>query len=264
MRYAVSLSGGLASAVSADRAIERYGRGNVLLTFADTSWEDEDLYRFLADLEKRWGGEPITRLCDGRTPLGVAEDRQIIPNSNLAPCSYELKIKLLDALDEAAPKPLTRLLGLDWREMDRVKRMRAKYEPRAEQGWYVDFPLLWEPYEFRPYAEVVKSWGIAIPRLYLLGFSHNNCGGRCVKQGMFEWLRLKRYFPERFAEVRDWEQAQRAKGGPRATFAIVRGREGGESHRVTLAELERRGMPPEGEPAMDDMFSCLCGDGEVA
>lgn len=267
MLYAVSLSGGLASAVSADRAIERYGRENVRLTFADTRWEDEDLYRFLGDLERRWDGGPITRLSDGRSPLDVAEDRQIIPNSNLAPCSYELKVRLLDALDEATPKPLTRLLGLDWSEPARVERLRDRYAARAALGWHVDFPLLWKPIEYRPYAEVVASWGIEIPRLYRMGFSHNNCGGRCVKQGMAEWLRLRHWFPERFAEVRDWEQAQRAKGGPRSTFAIARTRAGGESHPVTLAELER--LAEEFETLaptlpIDDRTSCFCGDGEVS
>lgn len=263
MRYAISLSGGTASAVAADRAIARYGRDAVQITFADTSYEDEDLHRFLGDLRARWGGE-VVRLCDGRNPLQVAEDKQMIPTSSAAPCSFELKVKLLDAFDRAQPKPLTRLMGLDWREMDRVDRMRAKYAPRAQEDWFVDFPLLWAPIEFRPYAEVVRSWGIAVPRLYLLGFPHNNCGGRCVKQGIREWLRLRDVFPERFAEVRDWEQAQRAKGGARATFAILRDRTGGQSQRLTLAALERRATPPEGIPAMDDLFSCLCGDGEAS
>jgi hypothetical protein len=79
MRYVVSLSGGLASAVAAERAIQRYGRQNVVLRFADTRWEDEDLARFKADLMSRWGGE-IVHLAEGRTPLEVAEDKQIIPN----------------------------------------------------------------------------------------------------------------------------------------------------------------------------------------
>lgn len=263
MRYAVSLSGGLASAVSAERAIERYGRSNVLLTFADTRWEDEDLHRFTADLLRHWGGD-LDEVCDGRTPLEVAEDKHIIPNAKLAPCSYELKIRLLEAADRAAPKPITRLIGLDWREMHRVKESRRRYAGREADGIFVDFPLLWTPLEFRPYAEVVGSWGIAIPRLYLMGFPHNNCGGRCVRQGAAEWLRLLHYFPERFAEVRDWELAQRAKGGPRATFAILRDRTGGGTQPLTLAALEERGTPPEGEPSMEDMFSCFCGDGEVA
>lgn len=264
MRYVVSLSGGIASAVSADRAIRRYG-DVVELAFADTAWEDEDLYRFKADLMRRWG-RPLTEYRDGRTPLQVAEDKQIIPNSNAAPCSHELKVRFFEEAERLGPKPVTRLLGLDWREMHRVDRMRTKYEPLAADGLFVDFPLLWKPYEFRPYTEVVeKEWGIEAPRLYKMGFPHNNCGGRCVKQGIAEWLRLRRYFPERFAQVRDWEQAQRAKGGARATFAILRDRTGGESHPMTLAELERRAdehaLP---ELPIEDRFSCFCADGEAA
>ena len=91
MKYIMSLSGGVASAVAAERAIKRYGRENVTLWFADTKWEDEDLYRFLDDLMKRWGGELIT-YTDGRTPLQVSIDAKIIPNSFLAPCTFTLKI----------------------------------------------------------------------------------------------------------------------------------------------------------------------------
>jgi hypothetical protein len=252
----MSLSGGVASAVAADRAIERYGRDAVRLRFADTSWEDQDLYRFLDDLLKRWGGV-FEYIRDGRTPLQVAEDHHIIPNSMLAPCSSELKSKPFMEIDRQSPKPLTVLLGLDWREMHRVERMQLKYTPLAAEGMFVDFPLLWKPYEFRPYVEVVESWGIAMPRMYRYGFKHNNCGGRCVKQGIREWLRLRDVFPERFAEVRDWEQEQRAKGGARATFAISKDRIGGQSHPLTLAELELRESPDD-EAQQDDLFTCMC------
>lgn len=256
MHYVMSLSGGVASAVAADRAIERYGRDAVTLRFADTSWEDEDLYRFLDDLVRRWDVH-LQVIRDGRTPLQVAEDRQIIPNSQIAPCSSVLKSQPFMEMDRDSPKPLTVLLGLDWREQHRVDRMIAKYAPLAAEGMFVDFPLLWKPFEFRPYVEVVSSWGIEIPRLYRYGFKHNNCGGRCVKQGIREWLRLRDAFPERFAEVRDWEQAQRAKGGARATFAISRDRVGGQSHPLTLMEIEAREAPDD-EIQQDDLFSCMC------
>lgn len=256
MNYVMSLSGGVASAVAADRAIQRYGRDSVTLRFADTSWEDEDLYRFLDDLMVRWGGM-LQVIKDGRNPLQVAEDKQIIPNSQIAPCSSVLKSLPFMEMDRTRPKPLTVLLGLDWHELHRVERMQAKYAPMAVDATYVDFPLLWKPLEFRPYVEVVESWGIEMPRLYRYGFKHNNCGGRCVKQGIREWLRLRDVFPERFAEVRDWEQAQRAKGGARATFAISKSRIGGEKQALTLLELETRETPDD-DIQQDDLFSCMC------
>lgn len=268
MYYIVSLSGGVASAVAAERVIQRAGRKRVVLRFADTSWEDEDLYRFLGDCMKRWGGKLYVHR-DGRTPLDVAEERSIIPNNNKALCSYELKIKPFAAWLWRMPKPVTVCLGLDWREPQRIERIQH-WHKRSSQwrrptgyarripGVYEDFPLLWKPIEFTPYVDVVRSWGITPPRLYALGFPHNNCAGRCVKQGIAEWQRLQVVFPERFAEMRDWEQAQRAKGGPRANAAICIDQSGYSHRPLTLAEIEQRRAPVDADAVQDDMFSCFC------
>jgi hypothetical protein len=255
MHYVVSLSGGVASAVATDRAIQRYGRGSITLWFADTSWEDEDLYRFLDELMARWGGDLIKHR-DGRTPLQASEDVKLIPNQRRAPCSRILKIEPFTKFITGQPKPLTVLLGLGWNEQHRMEAPKRNYE--SIEGITVDYPLMWKPLEYRPYQDVVRSWGIEPPRLYQMGFPHNNCGGRCVKQGIGEWIRLKHNFPERFIEVRDWEQEQRAKGGARATYGIVRDRSGGDVKPLTLAELEERETPGDNEPSTDDMFSCMC------
>lgn len=255
MHYIVSLSGGVASAVATERAIARYGADAVTLWIADTGWEDDDLWRFVGDCCRRWGKEPIV-YRDGRTPLQVFEDRKLIPNSRIAPCSEELKIVPFRSFLLAHTKPVTVLLGLDWTEQHRHAAPRRNYE--AIDGVTVDYPLMWEPIEFRPYTEVVRSWGIEPPRLYALGFPHNNCGGRCVRQGQREWNRLRIVAPERFAEVRDWEQAQIATGGPRANHAILKDRSGGETIPLTLADLERRNEPSDDRPYTDDMFGCFC------
>jgi hypothetical protein len=255
MRYVVSLSGGMASAIAADRAIERYGRENVHLWFADTSWEDDDLYRFLGDCLRRWGGEMET-YRDGRTPLDVAEDEHIIPNPQLATCTFRLKIEPFTAFIAAYPKPATGLVGLKWSEQHRMATPKARYE--AIPGVAVDYPLMWAPLDYRPEIEIVRSWGIEPPRLYLLGAPHNNCGLRCVKQGIGEWERLRLHFPERFREVSEWEQRMRAKGDKWAGRAILRDRTGGEVKPLTLAELAARGEPEVGAPVQEDMFSCFC------
>lgn len=57
MRHIVSLSGGVSSDVAADRVIAKYGRDKVHLWAADTQAEDEDLWRFVLDLMKKWGGK---------------------------------------------------------------------------------------------------------------------------------------------------------------------------------------------------------------
>lgn len=256
MHYIVSLSGGVASAVAAERAIARYGRENVTLWIADTSWEDEDLWRFVGECCARWEIEPVI-YRDGRTPLQVAEDRSFIPNQKRAPCSFVLKVEPFTKFIEAQPKPLTVLLGLDWTEQHRMDAPRRNYE--AIEGVSVDYPLMWKPYEFRAYYEVVKDWGIEPPRLYSLGFPHNNCGGRCVKQGVREWLRLRATFPDRFDEVAAWEAIQRGKGGARANYAIARDFTSGDVKPLPLAEIaKRQERADDMQPSMDDVFGCMC------
>jgi hypothetical protein len=171
MRYLVSLSGGVGSAVAADRVIDRYGRKSVMLWFADTLWESADTYRFIDDCMQRWGGR-LYRYADGRNPLQVAEARRIIPNSMIAPCTFELKIKPFRDLLWRLPKPITVVYGLDWSEPQRISQRqhyhRKNGKPRAPvgtarliHGVYEEYSLLWRPLEYRPYAEVVASWGIA-------------------------------------------------------------------------------------------------------
>jgi hypothetical protein len=263
MKYAMSLSGGVASAVAADRAIGRYGKEDVILWFADTKWEDADLYRFMADCLTRWGMKQET-YTDGRTPLEVAEHKQLIPNSKVAPCSFILKVEPFRAFIAKIPGAVTVLLGLDWKEMHRMEAPTKAYEAIGAQ---VDFPLMWKPYEYRPYQDVVRhDWGIEPPRLYKLGYPHNNCAGRCVKQGVHEWIRTLIHFPARFEEMKNWEQAQREKGGPRANRTICREEVNGEKRPITLAEIERRFLAGEYrevpstvfEEYKDDRVSCFC------
>ena len=151
MYYVSSLSGGVASAVATDLAIQRYGRDSVVLWFADTSWEDHDLYRFLNDCLDRWGGGMVVH-TDGRTPLAVAEDKRIIPNQKLAPCTFVLKIDPFTAWLEAQPRPVTVLLGLDWTERHRMAVPKERYE--AFEGVTVDFP----------WSGVRARWAVALLR----------------------------------------------------------------------------------------------------
>jgi hypothetical protein len=235
----VSLSGGLSSAVAAERVLRRYGREAVALWFADTAREDEDLYRFVEDLEGRWG-VGIVRYRDGRTPLEVTESRRCIPNNRMAYCSEELKVRPFARWLKRQAKPLTVHLGLDWTELDRMEKPRRSYQ--RIPGVVVDFPLMWGPMEGRPYGDVVGEWGISIPRLYLAGFPHNNCGERCVRQGQGEWARLLCHFPERFAEVEAWETRQREQPHL-GRYAICRRRLRRVTRALPLAEVRAQAEP---------------------
>jgi hypothetical protein len=257
VKHIVSLSGGMSSAIAADRVLDRYGHDATTLWFADTAWEDLDLHRFLFDLQQRWGKEIVTHR-DGRTPLEVAEDEKIIPNQRLAPCTFRLKIDPFRRYLETFEKPVTVHIGMDWRETKRMEAPKARYE--KIKGVSVDYPLMWAPIEYRPYGDVMEEWGITVPRLYKMGLTHNNCGGRCVKQGVGNWKRLYHSMPERFKEVEDWETAQRAKGGKLANYAISRDQKGGKVRPKPLSVIRQEAETEHAEelPLIDDNFSCFC------
>jgi hypothetical protein len=234
MYRVVSVSGGMQSAVCAERVIQRYGAGAVDCWFADTLAEDDDLYRFLGDLERRWG-KTITRHTEGRDPLRVAEDEHLIPNQKIAPCTHRLKIEPFLAYLKACPKSATVYLGMAFWEKHRMDAPRRRYE--AVDGVTVDYPSLWKPVDYTPPAETIRSWGIAPPRQYAEGYSHGNCAGACVKQGKGDWLRLLRWKPDLYRRYEEWEGGMRAKGPPFDGYAFCRDETGGTVRPVTLREL---------------------------
>jgi hypothetical protein len=258
MKRIVSVSGGMQSALCADRVVERFGAGTVELWFADTLVEDADLYRFLGDLERRWGAA-ISRHSRGETPLEVGERKRIIPNQKIAPCTFALKIEPFMAHLEACPKPATVYLGMAWWEQHRMATPRERYE--AVPGVTVDYPSLWKPVDYRPPAEVIRGWGIEPPRAYAQGYQHNNCGGACVKQGKGDWLRLLRWKPDLYRQYEDWEAGMRAKGPPLDGYAFCRDETGGGVRPVTLRELrETAAERAEAQPSLfdlDDAEGCL-------
>ena len=257
MQHIVSLSGGSASAVAADRVLKKYGSENVTLWFADTLWEDEDLYRFLDDLEDRWEKQ-IVRFTDGRNPLQVAEDEKLIPNSLIAPCSHILKQVPFKKFLNTHEKPLTVHLGLDWSEEHRHAKPKEIYE--GIEGVSVDFPLMWEPLPYMGYTKTIEKWGIKIPRLYKMGFPHNNCGGRCVRQGASEWIRLMKHFPERFNQVKEWEKVNQTPGTPRENRTILKQTQNGISEPISLAELEKKNETSQIDMFVTkgDSYGCFC------
>ena len=233
MKHIVSFSSGLSSALTALRVIERYGRENTTLVFMDTRFEDDDNYRFMADFG-RVHKVSILRITEGRTPYQVSHAQHVIPNSRVAPCTARLKIEPFRAYLATLPKPVTVHIGYDFQEMHRCAPTRANYEGL---GYDVDFPLLWKPYEFRPYEQICRvDWGIEPPQMYRMGYTHANCGGRCVKQGHGDWLRTLANFPARYAEIEEWERQMRLNP-VNADYAILKRQTASGITPLTLEQL---------------------------
>jgi hypothetical protein len=51
-----------------------------------------------------------------------------------------------------------------------------------------------------------EFYDIRQPRLYKMGFAHNNCGGFCVKAGLGHFKILYEKMPERYKEHEEKEQ----------------------------------------------------------
>lgn len=236
MIHVVSFSTGELSALALERVISRYGAENTLPVFMDTLIEDDDNYRFSAQIEARFG-IPFVKLADGRTPYEVSHDEHVIPNSRLAPCTHRLKIEPFRAFLATLKNLVTVHIGYDFTEMHRCEATRKNYE---SLGYLVDFPMLWKPYEFRDYGTIIREeWGIEPPRMYAMGYTHANCGGCCVKQGQGDWIRTLINFPERYEKAEAWEREMR-KNPINAEYAILKDRTLGETKALTLQELRER------------------------
>ncbi|PSK80459.1 hypothetical protein CLV63_1557 [Murinocardiopsis flavida] len=235
MKHVVMFSGGITSWEVARRVAREHGPDDLVLLFADTRVEDPDLYRFTAQAAHQIG-VPITRVADGRDPWQVFADQRRLGNSQIAPCSYWLKIKpCRDWLNaHTDPASTTVYLGIDWTEMHRLPAIERGYRPFTATA-----PLTEAPYtDKRTLTEQARAAGLEPPRLYRLGFAHNNCGGACVRGGQAQWAHLLRVFPERYAAAEQHEQRLRAHLG--ADVAILRDRTGGTTRPLTLTELRHR------------------------
>ncbi len=264
MKHIVSFSTGLSSALTVERVLTRYGKEATEVIFMDTKMEDEDNYRFMEDCRRRWD-VPITILREGRTPYEVSRAQHVIPNQKLAPCTFRLKIEVfVDYLKKYSGQEITIHIGYDFTELHRIAATEKNYKA---MGWSVDFPLLWKPYELRPYTQVVRQdWNIEPPRMYALGYTHANCGGKCVKQGQGDWIRTLINFPERYAEAEAWEQEMRDHP-KRKNYAILRDQSGRIVTPLTLLELRERYEASAGQMdlfALDYRSACVvCGVGDM-
>lgn len=172
MKHIVQYSGEICSFLAARRVVEEYKKENVILLFADTNFEDKDLYRFIKETVNFLGCE-FVRVADGRTPFQVYRDVNFLGNSRVAHCTKILKIKQCKDWLKANYRPdeCILYLGIDWREEHRCKAIEHNWQP-----YKVEFPMCKEPFLTKEQMEEeLCNIGIEIPKMYKLGFSHNNC-----------------------------------------------------------------------------------------
>lgn len=254
MKHVVMFSGGVGSWMAAKRVAAQYGTDDLALLFTDTMMEDEDLYRFIDEAAANVGA-PLHKIADGRTPWEVFRDERFLGNSRIDPCSKILKRQLADKwLEEHYdPAETTVYVGIDWSEEHRFTRLEAR---KKAQGWTYAAPLCSPPWlTKRAMFGALKAEGIELPRLYKLGFSHNNCGGFCIKAGHGHFANLLKQMPDRYAEHEAREQEFREFLGK--PVSILTDTTGGSKKPLTLRDFRIR-VESGGQVDMFDIGGCGC------
>ncbi|MGG1531410.1 phosphoadenosine phosphosulfate reductase family protein [Brevibacillus agri] len=203
MKHVVMYSGGIGSWAAAKRVAQEYGTDDLILLFTDTKCEDEDLYRFLEEGAKNIGGQ-LVWLEEGRDIWEVFKAVKYLGNTRVDPCSRILKRELSRKWIEENFQPDEAILyvGIDYTEYHRYSKNQMFWQP-----YTVKAPMCEQPYmDKRDMMRWLGQEGIKAPRLYELGFSHNNCGGFCVKAGQAQFYTLLKTMPERYAYHEQKEQ----------------------------------------------------------
>ncbi|MEZ0092531.1 hypothetical protein [Streptacidiphilus sp. EB129] len=239
--HVVQFSGGIGSFHVAVRVAEQVPTRDLVLLIADTKIEDPDLWRF-ARATSRLLGVPLTRVADGRTPWEVFRDKRFLGNDLRTPCSAVLKqIPCRRWMEQHAhPDDAVTYVGIVGTAHDRARipAIRAGWKP-----WTVRFPLAEDetPASEEELREELfqgaRRLGVEPPRLYTLGYEHNNCGGTCVRAGAAQWRRTLEVFPERFAQAEAEEEALRRELGQVAILTQTRS---GVKRPLPLTELRRQ------------------------
>lgn len=253
VKHIIFYSGGLGSFYTAYKVIQKYGTRNVELLFTDTLIEDQDLYRFLNETARKLDVK-LTKIADGRTPFEVYKDVRFLGNSRIAPCSHELKQKPAKKWlkENYSPEECILYLGIDWTEEHRTKAPKKNWSP-----YQVEFPLCEEPYVNK--VEIIKTleeMEVEVPRLYNMGFAHNNCGGFCCRAGQGHFTTLLKQMPERYKHYENLEKEFQEWIGKDVT--MMKKTKDGKTERYSLEDLRK---DYESEPQQIDLFDvggCGC------
>lgn len=223
-----------------DTRIEEY-RGN-------SEWR-----AFLADLRTRAvdARPELVWLVEGRDPWEVFRDRRFLGNSLVDPCSEVTKRDMLDSWrmgncwrpGDLWGEPDHFAVGIGDHEAHRFDDGRGRgIGPRTSaEGWLYHAPLLTEPLpgEHALFYAPLDQIGPKEPRLYAMGYMHNNCGGFCVKAGQAHYANRYRVQPERFAYDAMMERKLRDFLGKEVSMLTDR-RGGGGKKPLTLDAFANR------------------------
>lgn len=190
-------SRGAASAVATKLAIDEFS-DRVIVACIALDTEHPDSQRFADECEE-WFGQEILylRSSEYADTWDVWERTRFLVGPSGARCTVELKKRVRHQFE--IPTDL-QVFGYTADEVKRAERFRKSdpgvdlYTPLIDAGITKDDAL-----------RAVRRAGIALPAMYEMGYSNNNCIG-CVKGGMGYWNAIRRDFPEVFNRMATLER----------------------------------------------------------
>lgn len=193
---------GVTSAVACKLALDKYGSDNVKLFYMVIDSAHDDNERFIKDCED-WYGVKIERRRSEKyvDQFDVIERTKYVNGPSGARCTLELKKNVRYKIESEIDYD-GQIFGFEFskKEVNRAIRFAQQY-PKAKPI----YPLIERQISKQQCAELLLRNGIALPKMYDLGFHNNNCIG-CVKGGMGYWNHIRKHFPDVFNKMADLEQ----------------------------------------------------------
>lgn len=191
---------GVTSAVACKIVLSLYD--DVQVYYIDTGSGHPDNTRFLADCEK-WYEKPIyTIRSDKYTCVADVLRKGFINGAHGAACTLELKKKVRYKLEKVVGSWDGQVWGFDFdpKEINRAIRLKQQYPDTKPL-----FPLIERQITKPDTMGMLWKAGIKQPVMYSMGYNNNNCIG-CVKGGMGYWNKIRKDFPEVFAQMAQIER----------------------------------------------------------
>jgi len=188
-RDVIWFSCGAASAVMTKIVLAE--RPDATIVYCDTGSEHEDNVRFLNDCQNWYGKEiKIIKSQLFKNVDEVIEARNYMAGIDGAPCTVDLK--KVPRMNFQIPDDV-QYFGYTIEEWQRARNFVVN-----NIDLQLRFPLIYNLLTKEDCHAIIKEAGIKTPKMYELGFEHNNCLG-CVKsQSAKYWAMIRLYFPDIF------------------------------------------------------------------
>ena len=242
-RAVVWFSCGAASAITAMYAVKKYD--NCEVVYCDTGGEHKSNYEFLLDIQDLIDREiTILKNHKYKNHFEVFRKEKYLQGIKGARCTTELKKKL--RLKYQRPDDI-HIFGYTLEEKNRAKKFES-FNPELKVDWL----LIEKGITKENCLGILWQKGVRLPKMYELGYNHNNCIG-CVKGGMGYWIQIRKDFPEHYNKM--------AKIEREINHSIFRNKDTNE--RIWLDELSIDAGNYKKEPPISCDLSCGLAVGEL-